>query len=80
MAVTNWKDYIGKRCLVTKNYAHAFHEVLVLEVSPSGQRVKLQWESGSKVWDDANGPRLVEVLSDKQEICSPQHWMTKGKV
>lgn len=63
----NMRDYIGKRCLLrlAKSYSGAgdVKEFTVLEVSDSGNWVKLKSDyGGQKFWKALADISLVEVL------------------
>lgn len=60
-----WKDLVGKRVLYRDTYSvYTFKEAVVMEVSPSGKYVKLEFDSGT-IWKCADYISLVEVLDDK---------------
>ncbi len=52
--MTNWKELIGKRVLVGKTWGNELIEVSVIEVSPSGERVKLRYASGYESWEQSD--------------------------
>ena len=69
---TNWKDLIGKRILFQSRYQYfSVSEAKVLEVSPSGEYVKLEIvrSNGTKYaeWEDAVNTRLIEVLEGGEQ-------------
>lgn len=64
----HWEDLLGKRVLVRLKHAYGFtagqaEEMKVLEVSPSGNFVKLQNGNGMKFWRPIVEVSLVEVLN-----------------
>lgn len=62
--MTDWTKHVGKRVLVGKSYSrNHFNETIVVEVSPSGERVKFRWPSGSEQWFLIDDYELIEVLS-----------------
>ena len=64
---TNWKELIGKRILYQKRF-HVYEasEATVLELSPSGEYVKLKIvrSDGTTIidWKDIHDIKLLEVL------------------
>ena len=66
-----WKELVGKRVLVKEPPYSALSEVIVREVSPSGEYVCLDFSSqggASRVWVKAEKYVVVEILSDKKSI------------
>ena len=62
--VKDWFSLVGKRCIVIENrYCASAVEVKVIEVSPKG-RVKFEFPSGIKVWEQNSEYRLIEELPD----------------
>ena len=64
---SDWKELVGKRVLYQSRYQYfSVSEAKVLEVSPSGEYVKLEIvrNDGSKyvTWEDTVNARVVEVL------------------
>ena len=61
------KQSEGKRAIFTHNpqfsSVSSYYEVTILEVSPSNERVKLEYENGLKRWDRIDELHLVEVLN-----------------
>lgn len=64
--VKSWRRLVGKRCLVIRDrfYGSDATEVTVVEVSPSGGRVKFRWPSTSESWEDSQSYLLIEVLAE----------------
>ena len=63
----NIRDYVNKRCLlkVTKGYSSDVQEFKILEISPSGNWVKLQSNySGQKFWKQISDIAFVELLQE----------------
>ena len=59
-----WDSYVGARCLVAENRPNGYcGEVTVIEVSPSGNRVKFRFPYNSEVWETGKHYLLVEALS-----------------
>lgn len=59
----NWANFIGMRCIVVRDsWISSEIEVSVLEVSPSGKRVKFKFPSGAENWEDSSGWLLIEKL------------------
>jgi hypothetical protein len=56
----NWKKNLGRRVLVRENYYSRLQEVKIIEVSD--RAVKLEWESGNKVWVEFGDYNIFEVL------------------
>jgi hypothetical protein len=86
MSEINYKDLVGKRLLI-ENKSYAFpktREVKVLEVAPSGDYLKLEWNSGSEIWDKIktfeSEYNIVEVLNDVQPKVKFGARRTSGKV
>ncbi len=64
--VTNWGKYVGLRCIVVRDSpVGGAIEVKVLEVSPKG-RVKFEYPTGYKGWEDREEYLLIEVLNGNQ--------------
>lgn len=63
---TNLSTLAGKRVLLqTCPYSKSqIYEARILEVSPSGQRVKLCNIDGKQYWRDSSDLFLVEILQD----------------
>ena len=61
-------DLVGRRCLLTLTQRYTssvtVEEFRVLEVSPSGQFVRLMNTDGRKYWRAVGEARLVEELKD----------------
>ena len=63
----NWKSLVGSRVLVKptcgyKSYQSKVTEVYVVEVSPSGKRVRLRYPSGAERWELSTYYQVVETL------------------
>jgi len=58
----NWHKLRGKTCILN-HPPNNYYEVKVLNVSPSGKRVKLKFENGLIRWDAANELHLIERLA-----------------
>ena len=70
----NIRDYVGKRCLlkVTKDYSSEVQEFKIIEVSPSGNWVKLQSNySGQKFWKQLSDIAFVELLQELESRPTP---------
>lgn len=61
-APTDWPSLVGSRLLIRQGYARSVSEVVLVEVSPSREMLKLRYQSGYEGWEEANSIRLVEVL------------------
>ena len=62
-----WENYVGQRCLIVRDSClGSATEVLVLEVSPSGKRVKFRFLSGTEDWRDSGKWLLIELLKAKK--------------
>lgn len=59
-------DLVGKRALVTikEGYNSKVTEVKFIEVSPSGNWVKIMNMHGTKIWKPVHEIALVETLID----------------
>ena len=64
MSLFDWKSLVGKRLLVTDAATRtARNEWKLLEVSPSGRRLKFHnIDADTKFWDDENDVVLLEIL------------------
>lgn len=63
----NIQELVNKRCLFSVGVGYNNQEVQemkILEVSPSGQWVKMQSINGTKFWKPVTKVSLVEVLKD----------------
>ena len=65
--MTNWKELIGKRVLLREKRSAYVEEVKILELSPSGRYIKVEWMIGKlKEWRDTEDfdfhYELIEVL------------------
>lgn len=60
------KFEVGKRYLVDKQdyYQHKLIEVKILEVSPTGQRIKFEYVDGSTSWENLWEWEIVEELEE----------------
>lgn len=60
------RELVGKRCLlkVGLNYSSTVDEHRVLEVSPSGNFVKLMNTNGYKFWKATSDVSFIEELQD----------------
>jgi hypothetical protein len=62
MDKTDWKELVGKRCLVeTKRWVDPQEEFVVVEVSPAGRYIKLRDRDGER-WFSKWKIELLEVL------------------
>jgi hypothetical protein len=61
----DWAEYVGHRVLVTEvdTDNDMTYEYTVMEVSPSGLRVKFKNSIGRMFWTDKNQYAPVEILS-----------------
>ncbi len=57
-----WRNVVGKRVLYRRPWATETEEAIVVEMSPSGEFVKL-----NDRWADAYDTRLVEILPAKEK-------------
>lgn len=65
-----FKDCIGKRLLVKRaNAWFTDHpsEVKVIEISPSGEYIKLLMPDGHKYWYDVGNYMIMEILPEVKE-------------
>ena len=61
----NWRDLVGKRVLVRERWDRSDSEYRIVEISPSGLRIKLQSVVTSLAWwIDVDRLTLTEVLED----------------
>ena len=61
----DWKAFIGKRVIVQRNsYGCPLVEIMVMEVSPSGERVKFKEQDSIGTWHDKHDYRIIESLSE----------------
>jgi len=62
----NWTNAIGRRVLIYENYGDQSKvtEVTVIEISPSGDFVKLKWPTGFQCWDESDKYKIKEVLKN----------------
>jgi hypothetical protein len=61
--VKDWAKYLQRRCLVVEDRPLGYSiEVFVLEISPSGKRVKFRFPSGSETWEAVEEWLLIEAL------------------
>ena len=58
----NWHDLIGKRALVRRKPYFEVIEVKILEISPSGEYIKLEYLTGHKSWESIHSLELIEPL------------------
>jgi len=66
----NIRDYVGKRCLlkINKGYNSQVEEFRIIEVSPSGNWVKLLSNySGQKFWKSIQDVSFVELLQQFED-------------
>ena len=71
----NTRDLIGKRALITTGSGfggQTVEEVRLLEVSPSGQWVKLMNLYGKKYWKPRNAVTVAEVLDEIVTEAKPE--------
>lgn len=63
------QDLIGKRLLVKyiNGYSSAIDELKVIELSPSGNWVKMMNMHGNKFWKLVSDISIIEVLTDLKE-------------
>lgn len=71
MEEVNWRELVGKRILYQERYQYfSVSEATVLEVSPSGEYIKLETvrSDGSTYtgWVYKYDVKLVEVIGDKK--------------
>ncbi len=61
---TDWKGYVGKRCLViTNRWSERISEVIILEVSRKGKNIKLEYvKTGETEWISFAELSLKECL------------------
>jgi len=62
----NWSSLVGSRCIVIRDLFGPEFEVRVLEVSPSGKRVKFKYSTGSEIWEVGDNYFLIEKLEGKK--------------
>lgn len=62
----DFKNLIGKRVLVSSGYGVTLREVVVLEVSPDGEFVKLRYESGNTGWEKVSKVNVECVLGESR--------------
>jgi len=55
---------LGRRCLLKVETSHFVEEYKVLEISPSGNWIKLQNLNGNKFWKSVATVKFVEELKD----------------
>ena len=62
----NINDYVGKRCLLKLSikYASPIDEYKILEISPSGNWIKVMNLYGHKFWKAITDISFVEELKD----------------
>ena len=62
------KFEVGQRYLVKekKKYMAAAREIKVLEISPSGERVKFLYPQGAEVWEVIVDYEILEKLSEQK--------------
>ena len=61
------KSLVGKRLLLRETLdERLFQEVKLLEVSPSGHRMKLRFSTGEKLWCDVGTYVVEEILDDRR--------------
>lgn len=62
---TNWRDLVGKRVLVRERRDRSDSEYRIVEIAPSGLRIKLQSVVTPMArWVDTDRLMLTEVLED----------------
>jgi len=75
MANWNWKDAVGKRALIKsyffipgKTNTYIPQEVRFLELSPSGEWIKVEYLEGEErrqvKWKRVGGIEIIEMLGD----------------
>ena len=66
--MSGFNGVLGKRVLIRRWYSDiVLWEVRVEEISPSGEVVKLRWESGNASWVSVRDYVLVEELPEIEE-------------
>lgn len=57
---------VGRRCLVEEccRVIPDTVEAKLLEVAPSGKRLKWLWQSGISTWEEIENYKIVEVLNN----------------
>jgi len=61
--IKDWSPLVGKRCLVVDDFPLSEGiEVKVIEISPSGRFVKLEYGGGMKFWKYGAKYLLIECL------------------
>ena len=70
----DWKAFIGKRVIVQRNsYGCPLVEIMVMEVSPSEERVKFKEQDSIGRdsigrWHDKHDYRIIESLSETEAV------------
>lgn len=66
----DWTKVVGKRVLITKGFPsrESVVEARVVEVSPSGERVKFRFGGGAEVWYLSADYKLIEVLGMEKAL------------
>ena len=59
-------EHVGKHLLIKEELDHPF-EVLVKEISPNGENVKLKFPSGISLWCAAGRYKVVDVLRKRKK-------------
>jgi hypothetical protein len=69
-APINWRDVVGSRLLVREAISSDRYpdEVTLLEVSPSGDYIRLRYPNGNESWRRADWWRIVELLPTRITI------------
>ena len=63
--MTDWKGLIGKRVLLRSKALYNIVEVEVLEVSPSGDYVKLRYMSSKgEIWEDCEDLERLYTIAE----------------
>ena len=62
------RSHVGKRLLLRETLdERLFHEVKLLEMSPSGRRIKLRFSTGEKLWCDVGTYVVEEILEERKK-------------
>lgn len=80
MAEINFKTFLNRRILI-ESYKKPI-EVKVLEISPTGEYIKVQNLNGHKEWLETKGVEVLEVLEEVIEgkpVKDLEEWMRKEK-
>jgi len=66
MSAPTIQSLLGKRCLlkISKGYGSEISEFKIIEISPSGNWIKIQNLHGQKIWKAITDISFVEELMD----------------